>query len=257
MLLSLFHGDAATGIYSAAYTLIFSVAAISNVINTALFPTLSRQSMLNPGALPAVYGRSLKLLMIIALPIAVGGWAVTPQLVGALLGAQYAASAQVLRVIIWVVPFMFASEFLGYVVVIAGHEKRGARAIIISSSANVLGNLLLIPRFGLPAAAIMTVLTEVVLVLQYVWMLRPELRAMRALDALLRPLAAAAVMGVVCLLLLPRLPLFATIGLSAVTYAAGLLLTGAVGASDWAGLRAIAGRPVAVVHDQPTAAPAD
>jgi O-antigen/teichoic acid export membrane protein len=257
VLLNLFHGDEATGIYSAAYTLIFSVAAISNVINTALYPSLSRQSVRNAGALPAVYGRSLKLLMIIALPIAVGGWAVTPQLVGSLFGAQYSASAQVLRVIIWVIPFMFASEFLGYVVVISGHEKRVARAIIISSSANVLGNLLLIPRFGVPAAAVMTVVTEVVLVSQYVWMLRPELHAMHALGAVLRPLAAALTMGVVCLLLLPHLPLFATIALSALTYGAGLLLTGAIGASDWAGMRAIAGRPVAVANDQATAAPAD
>ena len=257
VLLNLFYGDAATGIYSAAYTLIFSITAISNVINTALYPSLSRQSVLNPGALPAVYGRSLRLLMIIALPIAVGGWAITPQLVGTLFGTQYGASAQVLRVIIWVIPFMFASEFLGYVVVISGHEKRVARAIIISSSANVLGNLLLIPHFGLPAAAAMTVLTEVVLVSQYVWMLRPELRAMHALGAVLRPAAAAAAMGVFCLLLLPHLPLAATIALSVIGYGAGLALTGAVGTADWAGVRALAGRPVRVSADQAGAATAD
>lgn len=257
VLLNLFQGDEATGIYSAAYTLIFSVVAISNVINTALYPSLSRQAMLNPGALPTVYGRSLKLLMVIALPMAVGGWAVTPQLVGTLFGAQYGASASVLRVLIWVIPFMFASEFLGYVVVIAGHEKRVARAIIISSSANVLGNALLIPRFGVPAAAVMTVVTEIVLVSQYVWMLRPELRAMHAAGAVLRPLAAAALMGGVCLMILPLVPLPATIALSALTYGAALLLTGAIGASDWAGVRAIVRRPVASAGDHATAAPAE
>ncbi len=257
VLLNLFKGDEATGIYSAAYTLIFSVVAISNVINTALYPSLARQAMLNPAALPAVYGRSLKLLMIIALPITFGGWAVTPQLVETLLGPQYVASIQVLRVLIWVIPFMFASEFLGYVVVIAGHEKRVARAIIISSSANVLGNLLLIPIYGVPAAAIMTLVTEMVLVTQYVWMLGPELRAMHAASAVLRPLGAAALMGIVCLLVLPHLPLAATVALSALTYAAGLLVTGAIGTSDWDGMRAILRRPIAGASDQPTAAHAD
>ena len=52
-----------------------------------------------------------------------------------------------MQIMIWVVPLMFASEFLGYIVVIAGHESRVARSIGVSTTLNVVLNILLIPRF--------------------------------------------------------------------------------------------------------------
>ncbi|MES4792645.1 MAG: flippase, partial [Chloroflexota bacterium] len=84
----------------------------------------------------------------------------------------YLPAVPVLQIVIWAVPLMFASEFLGYMVVVQGKESRVARAVLLSTSLNVALNILLIPRFGFIAAAIMTVLTEAVLVGQYLWFLR-------------------------------------------------------------------------------------
>ena len=114
--------------------------------------------------------------MVISLPIAAGIWAVADELVPLLFTTAYLPAAPVLRVVIWAVPLMFASEFLGYVAVIRGEEGRVARSVAISTGVNVALNLILVPRFGLPAAAAMTVATELVLVGQYLWLLRAELR---------------------------------------------------------------------------------
>ena len=156
LLLSLFRGDAETGYYNAAYNLVFSATVLSNVINVALYPAMTRQAVNAPESLPDTYGRAFRYLMAISLPIAMGTWAFADQLVPFLFTSAYAAAAPALRIVIWAAPLMFASEFLGYVVVIRGEESRVARSVIISTGLNVALNLYLVPRFGLLAAAAMT-----------------------------------------------------------------------------------------------------
>ncbi|NTV38256.1 MAG: LUD domain-containing protein [Anaerolineales bacterium] len=56
-------------------------------------------------------------------------------------------------------------------------------------------NLVLVPRFGFLGAAVMTVVTEAVLVGQYLWILRSTMRQMNWANTLVRPLVAALLMG--------------------------------------------------------------
>ena len=72
VLLNIFRSDAETGYYNAAYNLVFSTVVISNVINTSLYPSLTRQAASAPHTLPAIYQRALRYLLVLALPIAVG-----------------------------------------------------------------------------------------------------------------------------------------------------------------------------------------
>ena len=133
--------------------------------------------------------------------------------------------------LIWVVPFMYASEFLGYVVLIAGQEKRVARSVIISTAFNVLVNLFVVPRYGYLAAAVMTVLTEMILVGQYLFILRAQLRSFHWGYVLLRPLLAALGMGLV-LWLSQGLPLLIHAPIGALAYAAFLVLLGVLGKDE-------------------------
>ena len=172
VLLDIYRTSTETGFYNAAYNLIFSFVLISNVLNTTLYPTLARQSVNASGELPLTYQRVFRYLLIISLPIAVGGWALATPIIRFLYDAEFSASTQVFQVVIWTVPLMFMSEFLGYVIVLSNREKRVAVAVTISSFFNVLMNFLLVPRFGLVAAAWIAVLTEGILVTQHLITLR-------------------------------------------------------------------------------------
>jgi len=232
VLLNIYAGDVATGYYNSAYNLIFSVLVISNVVNTALYPSLSRQSVSRPETLPAIHERMLRYLLMIALPIAMGGWVLAPAIIDFLYGADCAAAALPLSILIWVIPFMFVTEFLGYVIVVSGAERRVAWAIAVSTTVNVSLNALLIPIYGLLAASILTVVTEGVLLTQYAWVLRDKLSHVNWNLALLRPLAAAAVMGVVVFLLREFfLPLNILIG--ALVYGGLLLMLGVIGKPEF------------------------
>ena len=65
----------------------------------------------------------------------------------------------------------------------------------------------------------MTVLTEAVLVAQYIWILRDQLRPMRWNQALLRPFVAASTICGLALVLHNRLSLIPLVCISALVYA--------------------------------------
>jgi O-antigen/teichoic acid export membrane protein len=246
VLLSIFRGDAETGYYAAAYNLVFSVVIISNSINTALSPSLSRQAVTSPEVVPRITERALRYLLALALPIAVGASALADRLVATLYTDAYAPAGLALRIIIWVIPLMFASEFLGYLAVSQGLERRSSNAILASSGLNVALNLVLVPRYGLLAAAVMTVLTEAILVGQYAWLLRAQLSHVSCQRVLLRPALAALVMG--SLLLWQRdLPLLILIALGGALYLGLMLLLGVAGPDELRILRSLR-RPVPAAH---------
>lgn len=238
VLLNIFRGDAETGYYNAAYNLVFATAFLANAINTSLYPSLSRASAVDPGALQAVYARVIRYLLAIALPIAVGGALLADRIVPFLFGSGYDPSIAALRIVIWVVPLMFLSEFLGYVVVIGGHEVRVARSVLVSTGLNVALNLALLPRYGFLVAAVMTVVTEAVLVGQYVWLLRASVARLPWGRAVARPAAAALIMGGI-VLALHALPLLLVVALGGLAYMALALALGVVGPEEWRFVRGL------------------
>ncbi len=195
VLLNVTRGDAETGWYNTAYSLIFSLVMVSNVINTSLYPTFTRQAARSPERVPAISARLLRYLLAVALPLAVGGWVLVNPLVIFLYGPENAPAAPALAVLIWVLPFMYASEFLGYVVLVTGREKRVAQAVLVSTTVNVIANAALVPVYGYEVAAVMTVVTEIVLVSQHVHTLWPIVRQIEWGKVLVRPALAAGLMG--------------------------------------------------------------
>ncbi len=237
VLLNVFRGDLETGYYSSAYNLVFSAVLLSNVVNISLYPSLTRQAISAADSLPSIYARVIRYLMVLSLPIAVGAWALSDQIIPFLYGGGYEPAAQVLGIVIWVVPLMYTSEFLGYVLLVSQRENRVARAALISTTVNVGLNLLLVPRYGLMAASLMTVATEALLVTQYLWILRNSLAELEWNRILLRPLLASAVMGGVVYALRPYLPLLAGVAAGAVIYFVLLLSFRTIGREEWSFLR--------------------
>jgi len=93
-------------------------------------------------------------------------------------------------------------------------------------------NLVLVPRFGFVAAAVMTVLTEAILVGQYVFSLRKQLARTDLKAGLLLPLVSAGVMGGVLVLARGWMGLLACILVGAIIYTALLLGFRVIGLED-------------------------
>ncbi len=238
ILLNVFRGDVETGYYSAGYNLVFSVVLLSNVLNTSLYPSLVRQAASAPERLASTCASALRYLMLVALPVAVGGCLMAERLVLFLYTGEYLPTSSVLRIVIWVVPLMFTSEFLQYVALVRGQERLVARSVAVSTGMNVILNLLLIPHFGILAAAAVTVVTELVLVVQYAWIQRALVQQVDWSRVVWRPLLAALLMGSLAYAL-NDVPLLVVLPVAVLVFVGLALLLGLVTRGEFDSLRAV------------------
>ncbi|RME48892.1 MAG: hypothetical protein D6791_02250, partial [Chloroflexi bacterium] len=101
----------------------------------------------------------------------------------------------------------------------------------IATSFNLLANLLLIPRFGYPAAALITIASEVVLFIPFYASIREHLGPLPLIRLAWRPAVAAGLLGST-MWLLRALPDLVALVPAGVVYIAALVLLGAFTAED-------------------------
>lgn len=205
----------------------------------ALFPHLARLAAARSEALAATYALALKLLLLLALPLCVATFFVAPDLMRFLAGEEFLPGAgTALRLLIWFLPFSYVNGLIQYVLIAAGQQRLLTRAFALTFGFNLLANLLFTPRFGFVAAALITVASEVVLLLPFLWFLRRQIAPLPDPAIALRPAAAAIAMGGAGWALYTRLhgwpalaPWLAALG-GGLVYLIVLLLIGGIGPSE-------------------------
>jgi O-antigen/teichoic acid export membrane protein len=242
ILIELHRGPVELGYYSSAYNLIFSCVMFSNVLNSVLFPTLSRQAATDSSRLTGQYERVLRYLLVVGLGLTIGIFMLSRDLIPFLFRAEYTPASDALMRLIWVVPLMYASEFLGYVILISNRERIVARSVLISSLINAAANVYIVPTYGFLGAAVMTVITEGILVCQYVWLLRDQLKGMDLGRVLLRPLLAVGFMAGV-LVLTDGLPWLIRAAIGGMVYAGALVAMRVLGPEELALVKSFRRRP--------------
>ena len=227
ILLSFYHGDAMVGWYNAPYNLIMMLMIISHSINQSLYPSLTRRYAKDAGTVNSVLERTTKYLLIISLPIALGVTILAEPIVLVLYGEAFEQSALALRILVWVLPGMFLADLFGHTAMAMNHERDVARVNTINALFSMVLNLLLIPVYGLVGAAVTAVLTELLGVVQYYFLLRYKVDAVDLMTILVRPFVSGLIMSVVVWIVRDG-NLFLAIGMGAVVYTVCILATGAI-----------------------------
>ncbi len=191
VILSWFWVEQMAGWYGAAYAIVLGALVLSNSMNSALYPTLSRKFSRNPRTLPPLYERILKYLLVLSLPMAVGVFFTADSWVTLLYGRAFEPARVALSILIWVVPLAFVSEFFRTVLMATSRERVAVRGLALVVMANILLNLWWIPLYGFLGAAVISVVSEALLVGFYLGQLRSELRTPNMAKVLLAPLGAA------------------------------------------------------------------
>jgi O-antigen/teichoic acid export membrane protein len=161
-LLSALAGDRAVGWYAAAYRLFEASQLVPAVLLMVVFPRLAAsagqpdgEAGLRRGALATLTAAGLGLATVVA----VGA----PWLVAALYGPEFASAAGPLGLLVWAAPVMFVNYLVTHDLIARGRQTRYAGAAAAALAANVVLNLLAIPRYGMYGAAGVTIATELVL----------------------------------------------------------------------------------------------
>lgn len=162
-LLKPIRGDVEVGWYSTGYKFIEAYNIIPSFFTFALFPVMSRQAREDRPALVRSYILAVKLLMIVALPLAVVTTFLSPALIGLLAGDEFLPHGAIaLTLIVWSIPIGWINSVTNYVLIAIGQQRALTRAFIIGLTFNVIANLIFLPTYGYAAAAVITILSEVV-----------------------------------------------------------------------------------------------
>jgi O-antigen/teichoic acid export membrane protein len=194
-LLQSLQGATVVGLYGAAYKWIDALNIIPAYSTIALFPVMSRQAGEDKPALLRSYRIGVKLLVALALPLAVATTFVAPTLMLILGGREYLPhSAIALQIMIWSIPFGWINSITNYVLIALGQQTKLTRAFAIGLAFNAIANLLLIPRFSYVAAAAITILSELVEGLPFYYYVEKSLGPLLWIRMLWKLFASAAAM---------------------------------------------------------------
>lgn len=157
-------GNYATGIYNATYKLISVLTLFYSVYSAVIFPVMSKFYKNDVKMLLISYEKSIKYLMIIIIPIAIGTMIYSTDLIHLFYGSEYDGASSVLSILIWTVCLLFISG-AGNNLLNASHKEVSVTKIyLIAAAFNVVLNLILIPKYSYNGAAITTVLSDILIV---------------------------------------------------------------------------------------------
>jgi O-antigen/teichoic acid export membrane protein len=95
---------------------------------------------------------------------------------------------------IWFIPIGWINSLTNYVLIALDQQRPMRWAFALGVSFNVVANLLFIPLYSFQAAAVITIFSEVVLLVAFYWLLRRALAPVPWIAMLWKPVLAALVM---------------------------------------------------------------
>jgi O-antigen/teichoic acid export membrane protein len=205
-------GAAGVGLYSVGLKYLDGLNIVPSVFTMAVFPLMSRYARAASDSLLRAYVLSLRLLVMLSLPIAMTISVLAEPLVWLVGGAEYldvpltlsffghqttivGGSDLALRVIIWSIPIGFVNSVTQYVLIAVDQQRFLTRAFMLGVVFNIAGNLIAIPALGYVGAALVTILSEFSLLVPFYLSVRSHVGAVPWLDIFGRPLLAVAAMG--------------------------------------------------------------
>jgi O-antigen/teichoic acid export membrane protein len=163
-LLDALNNSTAVGEYGVALRLTEPLALIPAALMAAVFPALTHiLAQQGYAATRTLRLKTIGLLTLAGLTIAVGGWLLGPWLIHFLYRDQYAGSTLPLQILALATLPMFINYALTHYLVVVRQQRLNFAFNIIIFGLNLALCLWLIPRFGTGGAALSTALSETLL----------------------------------------------------------------------------------------------
>lgn len=194
IMLEIFKGDAAVGVYSLAYTLFIPFVWLATTLAKTIFPGQAEIYLKDKQAARYYFHQWYRLLVMAGIPIAAGITLLAGTAMSYLPDA-YHDSELVLTVLVWTIPLLLIAPAELNVLQIIGCERKAARTLFVSVVATIILELILVPRYGPVGAAISALGGGFVREVQYYEAVRRNFLLQRHFVGLwVKPLLAGAAM---------------------------------------------------------------
>lgn len=160
IMLSVMIGNDAVGWYNAAYRLVLVLLFIPSVLNTAIFPAMSKFYLTSKESLKIAYERYFKYMAILGIPLGFGTTILAGKIIFIVFGSEYSNSIIALQILVWSAVIIFMSGAFARLLEASNKQMTIAKIAGICALINIILNLIFIPKLGLIGASLITVFTE-------------------------------------------------------------------------------------------------
>ncbi|HEY6779371.1 MAG TPA: flippase, partial [Thermoleophilaceae bacterium] len=160
IIISLYRSIDEVGFYSLAYRILEVTSLLGAAFLTSVFPLMSRHAHTDRARFRATVQGAWDAFVILGMPVAVCGAVLAPQIVELAGGADFAGAAKPLRFLFTAGALAFVNGVIGYALIAVDRQRKALWLNVLGLATNVGLNLLLVPKHGIVAAAVITVSTE-------------------------------------------------------------------------------------------------
>ncbi len=240
-----------------AYRWVSVPAFFAATVAGVFFPALSAEGVKVTAAFTSLANRALKLVVLVATPAAVGIALIAQPFLTLLYHGEFQEAVPLLRILALHIPVVGFDIILGVVAMAADRQRNWVIISVIAAVFNPLLNLVFIPQSqhlwgnGAIGAAIVTVFTEVILMVGAIGLRPKGVLDRPTVNSLLRIVLASATM-VPVVVALDGVPLGAQIAAGMLIYALASFVLGTISLSELKQLRSTSSRgpaPVVMVSE--------
>lgn len=175
LLLKQFHGDTAVGEYAVAYKVTYAFQFLPLTFVAALYPGMSAAyASKEKRQLQDILSGSLRLMAIIAVPLAAGLSAFADRFVALAYGKAFIGSVAPLAILPWVLIPIFLDFPVGSLLNATHRAGKKTTAMGITMVVNVIANAFLVPMYGPTGAAYSGVISFWALLFAGAWYARRD-----------------------------------------------------------------------------------
>ncbi len=164
IILSIMKSSAEVGVYNVAYKIIENITFFPSMIIGLIFPLMARYIFTNKKKFHSIANKTYKVFWIMIVPLIIGTLFLARGIIYLIGGTNFKASVIALQILIFALAFIFFGNFSNAILIAGNKQKKMMVILFIAALFNVIANLIFIPYYSYLAASVISVLTEMLVV---------------------------------------------------------------------------------------------
>jgi len=165
ILLSILKGSEAVGIYNMAYKIIENITFFPGMIVGLILPLLSMYVFSDKNNFTKIVNETAKVFILIIVPLIIGTLFLAEDIIGIIGGEEFLISANVLRILIVALAFIFFGNLFNSILLSANLQNKLMHILSFCAVFNIGLNFIFIPMYSYNGAAAVSLVTEFLVVL--------------------------------------------------------------------------------------------
>ena len=216
--MSLLRSQAEVGLYGAPYKILEVLINVIYLFLGLILPLLaSAVASNNFGRLKKIIQAVFDFLIILSVPLIIGGWFLGRPMMIFMAGPDFAISGDLIKILLLATVIIFLAALFGYVIIALDKQKQMIKFYAINAIISIIAYLIFIPIYSYWAAAWITVLSELFILLNAFLVVKKTITFQPHLNLLGKVILASLIMAIP-LTAWPQLPFLTLLILGVAVY---------------------------------------